>query len=117
MKRRTRRRLEDSAALDTFKPAPAAIIDSGNGVQALWRLAQPITLPEPVTVEGRLFFIYLQETQAVIDDAEGRVKALMETLNSAAGTQNIDRILRLPGTINLPNAKKLKDGRAPCLAF
>lgn len=102
------------AALEDFTPSPTAIIDSGNGVQALWRLAQPITLPAPDVVRDER--IYPAETQLVIDDAEGRVKALMETLNSAAGTQNIDRILRLPGTINLPNAKKIKDGRTPCEA-
>jgi predicted P-loop ATPase len=102
------------AALEDFTPAPTAIIDSGNGVQALWRLAESITLQAPDHVGSER--IYSTETQAVIDDAEGRVKALMETLNSAAGTQNIDRILRLPGTINLPNAKKVKDGRTTCEA-
>jgi predicted P-loop ATPase len=106
------------AGLEAFKPAPTAIIDSGNGIQALWRLDEPIILPEPTAVEnpqrGQPRKVYSSETQSVITDAEGRVKALMETLGSVAGTQNIDRILRLPGTINLPNAKKMKDGRIPC---
>ena len=38
----------------------------------------------------------------------------MEKLGSVAGTQNIDRILRLPGTINLPNKKKAGEGRTAC---
>ena len=35
-------------ALKTFKPAATAIIDSGNGIQGLWKLATPIELAEPV---------------------------------------------------------------------
>ena len=38
----------------------------------------------------------------------------MKRLGSVAGTQNIDRILRLPGTTNLPNKKKIKAGRVAC---
>ena len=51
-----------------------------------------------------------------IADVEARVKALMETIGSVAGTQNVDRILRLPGTTNLPDAKKIKAGRVACPA-
>ena len=88
------------ATLETHKPMSTAIIDSGNGIQVLWRLAEPIPL------EG--------DSSALVADVEGRVKALMEKMGSVAGTQNIDRILRLPGTTNLPNKKKREHGRVPC---
>jgi hypothetical protein len=38
----------------------------------------------------------------------------MVRLGGTAGTQNIDRILRLPGPTNLPNKKKLEAGRTKC---
>ena len=45
---------------------------------------------------------------------EARIKGVMLRLGAKPGTQNIDRILRLPGTTNLPNEKKRREGRAPC---
>jgi hypothetical protein len=45
---------------------------------------------------------------------EARIKGVMLRLGANPGTQNIDRILRLPGTTNLPNEKKRREGRAPC---
>ena len=94
-------------------PRPTFIIDSGNGIQLLWRLAVPIMLGEPNWDLDRTL-CYSPEDQAKIDDAEGRSAAVMVELNAKAGTQNIDRILRLPGTINLPNAKKAREGRIVC---
>jgi len=105
------------AALKPFQPAPAFVIDSGNGVQVLWHLDQPITLPKPVKgvdAQGKPIWVLAPEAQAVVDDVEARVKAVMEKLGSVAGTQNIDRILRLPGTTNLPNEVKRKKGRTAC---
>jgi putative DNA primase/helicase len=96
-----------------FEPKPTAIIDSGNGIQCLWRLQEPIKLSNPIKgPDGKM--VFLLEDQAKIDDVEDRVEQIMLRLGSKAGTQNIDRILRLPGTTNLPNAKKRKAGRVNC---
>jgi hypothetical protein len=78
-------------------------VDSGNGIQCLWKLTNPIVLPEEEAVR-----------KAIIEDVETRSAALMVRLGAKPGTQNIDRILRLPGTTNLPNAKKRKEGRVEC---
>jgi predicted P-loop ATPase len=80
---------------------PSAVIDSGNGIQALWRLDQPV---EP------------DQSDEPFADIEARTLALTLKLGGTAGTQNADRILRLPGTTNLPNKKKLRDGRVSCKA-
>jgi hypothetical protein len=106
------------AALQSFTPKPMFVVDSGNGIQILWRLAEPILLPDEVAwtkdAKGRDKAILTPETQAIVDNVEARSKVAMEYLGAKAGTQNIDRILRLPWTVNLPNAVKLKKGRKPC---
>jgi hypothetical protein len=107
------------AALKSLEPAPMFVVDSGNGVQLLWRLDQPIALPDPVMVtdaDGKTKPALSPEAQTIINDVEARAKAAMEKLGSVAGTQNIDRILRLPGTVNLPTKAKIKKGRKPCQA-
>jgi putative DNA primase/helicase len=103
------------AQLEAMQPAPAAVVDSGNGLNVLWRLATaiPLDAPKP-NAKGKL--AYSDADKATITDVEARCKAVMERLGSAAGTQNIDRILRLPGTLNLPNKAKRDKGRVPCLA-
>jgi putative DNA primase/helicase len=101
------------AQLETMQPAPAAVVDSGNGLNGLWRLATPIPLGAPVpNAKGKL--AYSDEDKATIADVEARCKVVMERLGSAAGTQNIDRILRLPATVNLPTKAKRAAGRVPC---
>ena len=62
-----------------FEPKPTAIVDSGNGIQCLWRLAQRIEL----SADGA----------NIIEDVEARSAALMFRLGAKPGTQNIDRIL------------------------
>ena len=85
-----------------FEPKPTVIVDSGNGIQCLWKLAEPIVLDD------------VKVRESIIADVEARSAELMQRLGAKAGTQNIDRILRLPGTKNLPNAKKRRAGRVPC---
>jgi hypothetical protein len=104
------------AEIENLKPSPTAIIDSGNGLNLLLKLAEPVILPEPVTVtkRGKKVKAFPEATEKQIADIEDRAKRLMEKLGSVAGTQNIDRILRLPGTINLPNKKKAGEERTAC---
>jgi hypothetical protein len=68
---------------------PTAILDSGNGIQPLWAVVR-----EPLTPK-------------IIERIEGENRQI-EAAVGAAGTHNIDRLLRLPGTLNFPNAKKQK---------
>lgn len=74
---------------------PTVIISSGAGYQALWALRDPIPL------DG-------SEAQAT--EAE-RYTRWLEQAFEADNCHNVDRILRLPGTINNPDAKKRAKGR------
>lgn len=102
-------------ALETYKHAATAVVNSGNGIQALWRLKEPIDISrwEPVLIKKELKLH--PDAQKIVDDVEARSKAIMRDLGcDDTSTFNIDRILRLPGTINLPTAKKKKKGYVEC---
>ena len=109
------------AALDLWRPHLLGVIDSGNGIQAIGRLPQgdKIALGEPMCVkddEGKDKLVLAPEDRELASHFEARLEAWMLDLGSKAGTQNIDRILRLPGTWNLPSKKKLEVGRQRCLS-
>lgn len=86
--------------LREFEPAPTVIIDSGGGFQGFWQL----------------------DKEHVTDGSEEKAAELeaynmqLEVLFQGDNCHNIDRIMRLPGTINLPNDKKRKKGRVEALA-
>ena len=86
--------------LREFKPAPTVIVDSGGGFQGFWLL----------------------EEEQRTDGSEDRAAELeaynlqLEVLTQADACHNIDRIMRLPGTVNVPNARKRKKGRQEALA-
>lgn len=85
-----------------FRHPPTAIVDSGGGFQGFWRLT-----PGPeLEIAGLL--PKAQELEAY--------NIQLETEFGADHCHNVDRIMRIPGTINLPTKKKLKKGRVPVLA-
>lgn len=78
-------------------PAPSLVIDSGGGYQAFWRLAEPLDLkgdPEKIA-QAEAFNV--------------------ELANRLGGDHchNVDRIMRLPDTMNWPDEKKRSRGREP----
>jgi hypothetical protein len=85
------------ARLDSFLK-PTFLIDSGNGIQPLWRLDPPLG-PE--------------QFEAV----KKRSKAVMKLLGAEdTSAHDTSRVLRLPGTVNHPTPTKLKKGRVPCMS-
>lgn len=81
-------------------PPPTAVVFSGGGYQGFWRLQ------EPIPINGDL---------ALAEDAK-RYNQQLELLFGADNCHNIDRIMRLPGTVNVPDAKKRRKGRVEALA-
>jgi hypothetical protein len=84
-------RLADHLDADTIYQ-PTVIIDSGNGAQVIWATAREVLSPQ------------------IVARIEAETKAIEASLG-AGGTHDITRLLRLPGTVNFPNAAKLARGR------
>ena len=86
-------KLQTQSELLALSVPPTLIIDSGGGLQAFWRLSGPASPAEVESVN----------------------RSLAERLGGD-NCHNIDRLMRLPGTVNYPNAKKRAAGRIPSLA-
>lgn len=83
-----------TAALQDMACPPSFIIDSGGGLQAFWRL------------DGRCANL------ASIEAINQQVRAYFE----ADACHNIDRLMRVPGSVNWPDKRKLARGRTARLA-
>lgn len=81
-------------------PPPSAIVFSGGGLQGFWRLS------DPMPIDGVI---------EVAEDAK-RYNQALELAFGADHCHNVDRIMRLPGTINIPDERKRKKGRVEALA-
>lgn len=74
--------------------APTIEVNSGSGLQLIWQLSAKMPADE--------------SRFAVENQGRGLARWL-----SADAVQNVDRLLRLPGTINYPTPKKIARGRSP----
>lgn len=88
--------------LQQAEKKPTVIVDSGGGYQGFWRLEPD----DKLEINGSV--ARAQELEAY--------NIQLEKVFGADHCHNVDRIMRLPGTINVPNSKKLKKGRKPALA-
>lgn len=72
---------------------PSFVLDSGNGLQAFYRV-----------------------TCGSLEQCEVIGRGLIRQFTGDKGTHNFDRIMRLPGTVNWPNEQKKRRGCVPRLA-
>lgn len=82
-------------------PPPTAIVFSGGGYQLYWKLKD---------------IIPLDGTNACVEAAERWSRLLAQALGGD-NCHNADRIMRLPGTINLPSEKKKAKGRTAAVSY
>lgn len=89
------------ASLRAYEPAPSIIMFSGGGYQAFWLLREPIEIEEGGEEPWVKYEAYNKKFEADLGGDH---------------CFNIDRIMRLPGTVNIPDAKKKAKGRKAALA-
>lgn len=94
--------------LSTYKVPPSAIVFSGGGYNALWRLDKPVHVAEGSPS--------VEESVRRALDTERRNWQFELDFSTPDHCRDVSRILRLPGTINRPNEEKLRKGRVPVLA-
>lgn len=81
-------------------PEPSCVVFSGGGYQGFWRLSNPCEIDGDMTKAEAAKLYNMQ----------------VEQLFEADACHNVDRIMRLPGTINRPDKRKREKGRTEALA-
>lgn len=84
-----------TTSIPTGIPKPTCVVFSGGGYQLFWRLK------EQLVIAGN---IEAAETAA-------RYNKQLEIVLGGDHCSDVSRIMRLPGTMNIPNAKKVARGR------
>lgn len=88
------------ALLHAYSPPPTAIVFSGGGYQAFWKLK------EPLRVDG---------DKGKAEEVE-RYNRQLEVDLDGDHCHSVDHVMRLPGSVNWPDARKRKKGRTPTQA-
>jgi hypothetical protein len=86
--------------LRTFPIVPSVTIFSGGGYQAFWFFKDAYAITRPSDIQA-------------FEDLNQRIAQYLK----ADHCWNIDRVMRLPGTLNVPTQAKLKAGRVTALAY
>ncbi|MCP4900927.1 MAG: hypothetical protein GY906_28500 [bacterium] len=81
--------------LPTGVPKPTVVIYSGGGYQCFWRLAEPIPVQGSTDVANEV----------------ARYNKQLEIIFGGDSCSDVSRIMRLPGTQNIPSARKIQKGR------
>ena len=87
--------------LDSLTQPPTWIISSGGGVQGIWDLIEEVPIGGNLEIAEDLKMYNVQLERELGGDH----------------CHNIDRIMRVPGTINVPDERKRKKGRRVAPAF
>lgn len=85
--------------LDRFPHRPTIVVHTGNGLQAWWLYSSPVEISDEWPVD--------------------RLEAISRGIAKALGgdaVHDVARVLRVPGTMNLPDAKKRTRGCVPVMA-
>jgi hypothetical protein len=101
-------RVRIRSQLDNYKLRPSCVVFSGGGYNALWRLSEP----QPIALGSSS----ADEAVERAMDFERRNWQLELDFSTPDHCRDVCRILRLPGTINRPDAKKVARGREIALS-
>ncbi|MGX0966333.1 hypothetical protein AB7M63_006782 [Bradyrhizobium japonicum] len=98
-----RKRIEEllTTKLPDGVPVPTYFLFSGGGYQAFWKLEAP----------------FLINGEEVAYEEAKRWNQQLEYLFGGDNCHNVDRIMRVPGTINIPDARKTEKGRQRAGAY
>jgi hypothetical protein len=89
----------------------ALVVDSDDDTGKAGRLP----LPAPYVIEssdGNFQPVYPLDRALLLSEAEPLAKALQKATGTDSGTGDIAHVWRVPGTLNWPNARKIKRGRS-----